>query len=85
MIKEPDLCFIKEPISFFHLPDGVLPARLGPLHHRNPLLVVGEEVEVEQGRRREALGRDWKLGKHALACLAQSTILRDILTVYKSK
>jgi len=57
-------------------PDWVFSAGLGALHDGDPLLVVREETEVEEGGGGVALGRDGQLGQYTLTSLTRSTILR---------
>jgi len=45
------------------VPDGVISAALGPLHHRHPLVVVAEEGEVEVRAAAVRLGADGQLTK----------------------
>ena len=55
--------------------DGMLTACLGSLHHRHPLVIIGEQRQVEEWRRRIGLGGDRKLSQHSLASFIGPTIL----------
>ena len=51
------------------MPDGVVSAGLGSLHHRHPLVVVAEQGEVQVGTTRVGLGADGQLGQQPLHSL----------------
>ena len=55
--------------------DGVIRTRLGPLHHRDPLLVVAEEREIEVRGARVGLGADGQVGEDSLPGLVQAPVL----------
>merc|ERR1719228_1211040 len=55
-------------------PDWMFSTSLGSLHNRHPLVIVGEEGQVEEGGGGERLSRDWKLSKNSFPCLIGSTI-----------
>lgn len=56
-------------------PDGVVAARLGPLHDRHPLVVVAEEGEVEVGAAAVRLGADGQLAQQAAHRLRVPAVL----------
>ena len=49
--------------------NGMIAAGLGPLHQRHPLVIVGEELQVEIGRTRIGLRWNGQLGEDSLGGL----------------
>lgn len=57
------------------VPDGVVSAGLGPLHHRHPLVVVAEERQVQVGAAAVGLRADGQLAQQATHRLRVPAVL----------
>lgn len=66
------------------VPDRMVATRLGPLHHRHPLIVVAEEGEVQVRTAAVRLGADGQLAQQPTHSLRVPAVLGVHNSVFES-